>query len=603
MRARAPIGKAAVVQDPAAAHEALRMLLVALPERLGMSLVAVALMAGLIAYAAVGYALPFWGTGLWGPGLWCAWLLAAHAFGYCLHRAFTRAAPAADELPRWARLYCGAAIFTGLGWGSAFLLFLPVPAPVEAAMTVLFAAEVVGAATGSAGWFVASVASSCARLLPMALAFALLRDPPHLALAAGALVTLGLLIALCWRLHQGILRVVRLLLDNRQLSADLALRTREAEAANLAKSRFLAAASHDLGQPVHAVRMLLGVLRRQQLDAAQAATVERLERSANALSSLFDGLLDTAKLDAEVVQPELELLTLRPLLQELQREFEAQAQVKGLRLHLRCPELQAVSDATLLLRVLRNLLANAIRYTERGGVLLAARRRAGAIVIEVWDSGIGIPEHARELVFEEFQQLVNVQRNGLQGAGLGLAIVRRLLRLLGHPLELHSREHRGTLFRVHLSDVAPSVVSPRRAAPDIETLVSRRASGLQGAGIVVIEGGSAARDALCELLRSWGCTTFAFASVLELQTAFASMRGPPQLLLCSDRLADGMSALDVVVLLREEFNRDIPALLFSEDPAAGSTLVAGVVHVQLLHKTPSPDALWLALTKSLSTAG
>ncbi len=565
MRTRAPT-------DDAAAREAMRMLLVGVPERLGLGLVAVALMAGLLAYAASG---PW----LW---LWCAWLLLAHAYGYWLHRAFVRAAPAASELRQWARLYLGAAIFSGLGWGAAFLWFLPVPGPVETAMTVLFAAEVVGATTGSAGWFAASAASASARLVPMAIAFALLGDQPHLTLAVGALITLLLLLALSARLHRGILRVVRLLLDNRQLTTALELRTREAESANLAKSRFLAAASHDLGQPVHAVRMLLGVLRGQGLDAAQGETVDRLERSAVALSGLFDGLLDTAKLDANVVQAERETLVLQPLLRELLREYEPLALAKGLGLRLHCGDLYIVSDGTLLRRVLRNLLANAIRYSDRGGVLVAARRRAGAVAIEVWDTGIGIPEHARELVFEEFQQLANPQRDRLQGAGLGLAIVRRSLRLLGHRLELKSREGRGSLFRIFVPQAAQPLV-PEAAATALSTL-----------NAVVVAGDATVLEALSTLLHSWGCSVQAHVSLAALQRAFADMSSAPDVLLSDDHLPDG-TGIDVVHAVRDEFNADIPALIVTGDRTVGNPTFAGIAHLALLHKPLSSAALFAAL--------
>ncbi|HEY5076527.1 MAG TPA: ATP-binding protein, partial [Acidimicrobiia bacterium] len=232
----------------------------------------------------------------------------------------------------------------------------------------------------------------------------------------------------------------------------------DAEAADRAKTRFLAAASHDLRQPAHALGLYLAALRADDLTAGQVDLVDRIGNSLDALDSLFKTLLDVSRIDGGAVVPEQKVLALGPLLRHLADEFAPQAEARGLRLSLRMADVSAKlwvrSDPQLLERILRNLLANAVKYTPRGGILLACRPRTVTGKdergisrrfwrIEVWDSGVGISSSDQERVFEEFFQVNNAGRDRNAGLGLGLAIVNRLVRLLNLRLDLRSRVGRG----------------------------------------------------------------------------------------------------------------------------------------------------------------
>ena len=241
---------------------------------------------------------------------------------------------------------------------------------------------------------------------------------------------------------------LRMARENQRLARALAGRTREAERLSLAKSRFFAAASHVLRQPVHALGLLLDVLQGQALNAAQQQTAQRVERVLRALDSLFEGLLDMSRLDSDAVEVRVSEFALRPLLLRLADEYRAEAEAKGLRLSCRASFARVRSDPLLLERMLRNLLANALRYTPRGGIVIGARRRGERLAIEFWDSGIGIAGEQLEHIFDEFFQVDHPRRDRGQGLGLDLAIVRRLGALMQHPVGVRSRFGRSSVFSV-----------------------------------------------------------------------------------------------------------------------------------------------------------
>jgi signal transduction histidine kinase len=278
--------------------------------------------------------------------------------------------------------------------------------------------------------------------------------------------------------------------------------------ADLAKSRFLAAASHDLRQPIHALGLQLAHLRSCVADSESVAITQRMELAIGSLSAMFNTLLDISRMDAGVVAPRMHVLALRPFMARLREEFAPLAQAKGLRLALHVAgRPHTHTDPTLLESMVRNLLSNALKYTERGGVLFALRRTSAGWRVEVWDSGPGIAPEEQERVFEEFYQIGSPSRDRASGMGLGLAIARRLARLLDHPLRLHSTPGHGSRFSIalpHAQAVAPQAPEAAQATP--------------GAGltIAVIEDDAQVRDSLAGLLRRWGHDVLCAASADEL---------------------------------------------------------------------------------------
>jgi signal transduction histidine kinase/CheY-like chemotaxis protein len=352
-----------------------------------------------------------------------------------------------------------------------------------------------------------------------------------------------------------------------------------AEAAAQARSSFLAAASHDLRQPAHALGLYTAALRAGPLAAEQAEIVSRMQASLAALDAMFAALLDVSRIDAGAVAPQWDTVWLAPLLHRLALEWAPQAEARGLRLavHVSDPLAVTVTDALLLERVLRNLLANAIKYTRQGGVLLACRARGAADGtrgwrVEVWDTGIGIPPAEQERVFEEFYQVAGPGPERGQGLGLGLAIVQRLVRLLQLRLVLRSVPGRGSVFL--LSGLAAARPSTQRAAEARQAMRQ-----LQGLGVAVLEDDDDVRDAMHRLLSQWGCRVLAGVDAQDLLGRFPDA-GPVQALIADLRLADGRLGPDEARTLMAAWGRSLPMLLVS-----GETGHAGL---QALHQSGQP---------------
>ncbi|MBU0827459.1 MAG: hybrid sensor histidine kinase/response regulator [Gammaproteobacteria bacterium] len=299
---------------------------------------------------------------------------------------------------------------------------------------------------------------------------------------------------------------------NENLMRELDEKRAQAEAANEAKSRFFAAASHDLRQPLQAMGLYLSVLEGGRNDPT---TLARLNECMTSLDGLLEVVMDLSRLESGQITPHPRAFALQPLLSRLAWMYEGSARQKGLQLRVHPTSAWALSDATLLERVLSNLIANAIRYTTRGGVLLAVRRCKAGVRVCVIDTGIGIPESAHQSVFEEFVQLNNPERDPTRGSGLGLSTVRRVTALLGHPLSLRSAVGRGTAFTIELP----------RAKPELEALhpLASSADPVRLVGtVLLVEDNAAVRDALLQLLAKWGLSATAVRNGEEASVAMAS---------------------------------------------------------------------------------
>ena len=362
----------------------------------------------------------------------------------------------------------------------------------------------------------------------------------------------------------------------------------EADAANRAKSRFLAAASHDLRQPLHALSMFAGALPGHTRDDEGAELVQRIKMSVTSLEALLLALLDISKLDAGAIVAEPKDVHLDEIFKRLPNDFVPEALDKELKLAIVPTSLVIHSDPALLERILRNLVANALRYTQRGGVVVGARRRGNRVAIEVWDSGPGIDAAERERIFEEFYQVGNPERDRMRGLGLGLAIVRRLANLLGHKVELASRLGHGSVFRVLVS-----AGDPRGDALVATTPVPEAADSIGGRCIVVIDDEAPVREGTRNLLCSWGCSVIASGDPEE---ALAALAGAiPSALLVDYRLRAGLDGLRAIARIRAALGQDVPAMLVSGESSAEELSRIKASGLLLLHKPVPPAKLRSAL--------
>jgi len=373
-----------------------------------------------------------------------------------------------------------------------------------------------------------------------------------------------------------------------ELERRVARRTEELATANAAKTRFLAAASHDLRQPVAAISLLGGMLSEQPLPALARTLVERIGESVKALNSLLQGLLDLSRFDAGVATPRSEAVRLRPLVEAAVADERAQAQLKGLQLRVRVPDATVRADALLLEQILRNLVGNAVRYTDRGGVLVAARRHGhDRLRLQVWDTGCGIPNARQQEVFDEFVQLGNEARERARGLGLGLSLVRRGAELLGAPLRLRSRPGRGSCFEIELQRLGEPVARAA-AEPDVASLP------LAERLVWVVDDEPDVRAAVELRLRGWGARVQAFAGSLACEAAATAAHAVPDLVITDQRLPGGQG-VELAAKLRRHFGSALPVLLVTGDTAPHDLQRLQASGIAVLHKPFDGTALLLAL--------
>ncbi|WP_271407513.1 PAS domain-containing hybrid sensor histidine kinase/response regulator [Pseudomonas sp. Q1-7] len=390
----------------------------------------------------------------------------------------------------------------------------------------------------------------------------------------------------------------RVLARTRELQA-LNAQLREArdvaEAANLSKDKYLAAASHDLLQPLNAARLLVSTLRERRLPAAEQQLVERTHQALEGAEDLLTDLLDISKLDQSAIKPDLDVYALDDILSPLASEFQSVAEAAGLELRVRIPHLCIATDFRLLTRILRNFLSNACRYTERGRILLGTRRRGDRLRLEVWDSGRGIPASQLKSIFLEFNQLDVGRAAERKGVGLGLAIVDRIATMLKYRVEVHSQPGRGSVFSIEV----PLAEIPRPARTKQEP---RPMTGdpLPGQRLLVVDNEPGILESMAALLGQWGCQVL---TATDLDGALEVLQDQaPALILVDYHLDQGVVGCDVIQALREHFASELPAVIITADRSDQCRRNLRSPGVPLLNKPVKPGKLRAVISQLIVKA-
>lgn len=432
-------------------------------------------------------------------------------------------------------------------------------------------------------------------MLPLIVSLLRLQDPVMTSLAVGGMLYLVAMALYARHAGAAVRRSLALRLDNEDLVQRLREQTQQAQAARAqaeqaqqkaeeadrAKSLFLASASHDLRQPLHAAGLFLGSLARAGLNDRQAALLAHAQASNTAASDMLNTLLDFSKVGTGMIEPQPHSFVLQTLFHKLERELAPWAADKGLHLRMRDTLLTPFADPGLVELILRNLLLNAIRYTERGGVLLACRQRAGQAVIEVWDTGIGIPAQSHEQIFQAFQQLDNPQRDRRNGLGLGLAIVQGLARAMDVSVTLVSQPGRGTVFRLGL----PLGLMPVRVPEPTPSPVA----ALQGLRVLLVDDDACVRLAMQDLMTVWGVQCEVAPSTEAALRCLSHFR--PDVVLADYRLHSLHNGVQAVVAIRARLGVPVPAALVTGDTAAERAQEAQMQGLAVLHKPVSAGLL------------
>jgi CheY-like chemotaxis protein len=387
----------------------------------------------------------------------------------------------------------------------------------------------------------------------------------------------------------GMWALVRDISARKQAEAALAAAKAEAERANVAKSKFLAAASHDLRQPVQSLMLLLPLVERHIEATPKAAQVLNLMGKAlGGLNVLLTAVLDVSRLDAGGIEPSLETVSLRGLCERLAAEYTPKAAACGLEMRLRTLDLCARTDPALLERVLRNFVENALRYTPAGGVLLAMRRRGAAVRLDVFDTGVGVPADKQMEIFGEFTQLANPGRDLSKGLGLGLAIVARISALLGLNVQVASRPGRGSRF---------SVTVPVAAAEAAQRPASASRAGRRSGSVLVIEDNQILRLAIETILGECGYDTVAAASGEEA-LALAS-NGRIDAIVTDYRLGAGLNGVEAARAIERRMGRKAPKLLLTGETANEGLEAMDLSDFEFLYKPISAEKLQARLAAML----
>lgn len=387
---------------------------------------------------------------------------------------------------------------------------------------------------------------------------------------------------------------------NDQLEQRVAERTNElseardaAQAANLSKDKYLAAASHDLLQPLNAARLLISTLRERSLPGSEQQLVERAHQALEGAEELLTDLLDISRLDQAAIKPDLDLYCLDEVLTPLASEFQPVAEAAGLHLRVRSGRLAVRTDLRLLNRILRNFLSNACRYTEHGRILLGARRRGEHLRLEVWDTGRGIAADRLESIFLEFNQLDVGRAADRKGVGLGLAIVERIARILDCQVRVRSWPGRGSVFSIDVPLSAQMPVAPAAVAFAQPVL----GDPLPGRRLLVLDNESSIQQSMAALLHQWGCEVVTAA---DLGEALEGLEGhAPELILADFHLDNGLTGCEVVRDLRAHFGQRIQAVMITADRSEQSRRAMQRLGAPLLNKPVKPGKLRAVLSQLL----
>ena len=489
-------------------------------------------------------------------------------------------------------------IFYGTGWG--FFGFFTL-GEGSANSNLLVLAAIAGMTSGAMSAFAPVLLLFAVTVVPtvtlITLKVSLLDDPSFHVLGVTFVLYMVVLLGQAFHSSKQAHAAIDLRFENIDLLDQLHAETKvaqtarqEAEDANAAKSKFLAAASHDLRQPIHAQGLFLEVLSHTGLNDHQRELLASAELARESTAEMLNTLLDFSRLEAGVIEPQMQAFGVQALLNKIEREFVQQADAKGLDYRSRESTLVLQSDPALIELILRNLVSNAIKYTARGGLLVTCRASAGAALLEVWDTGIGIDLAEQAEVFREFAQLGNTERDRNKGLGLGLAIVKGLSGALGHGLSLRSVPGRGSVFRLQVPTAS--------VLPAPQPLVSEpRLAGPLALRVLVVDDDVQVRTGMQHLLRNWGCECLVAQDVEEALALAVSAERHLDLLICDYRLGELRTGIQAVAAIRACTRATLPALLITADTAPDRLREATASGIPLLHKPVATEQLYRSLAK------
>lgn len=510
-----------------------------------------------------------------------------------VYRRFESVSPS----PAWGWAFAAGSGVSGILWGAAGVFLFPADS-LTYQLFILFVLMGMGAGstTSLTAFMPAFYVFLPTALIPIGIMLIQRHESVHVALG---IMTFTYVAALSFY-GRGINRALReslsLRFENVELVQALSAQRDAAERANIAKSRFLAAASHDLRQPLQSLALFTSALEEWIRYPEVSKIVGNITTSVRALEQLFNALLDISRLDAGVLQPHRRHFYLNELCRRLANDYAVEAAHKGLAFSCAACTHVVQSDPALLERILRNFISNALRYTASGEVRVDCALAGESLRIDVIDTGVGIPTDQHRAIFSEFYQLGNPERDRNKGLGLGLAIVDRVARLLGHAIAVESTPGRGSRFSVTVPLGDAAHIAVEAAAPDVAV------TDIVGMRVLVIDDEVSVREGMQALLQQWGCVVALAGSADEALAAARALGAAPDALITDYRLRDERTGAQAIDRLQRELGVTMPALIITGDTAPERLREAQASGHRLLHKPVQP-AMLRAFLRNARKAG
>ncbi len=518
-----------------------------------------------------------------------SWTVAALALALFRHWLIASVRAIPMELldgSYWGRQATLSSFASGCLWGLAAILFF-VPDALGVQLYIYLAVFAMTSMTMIlyAYWISAYYVFAIPSLLGVFISLVSEGSQEYYAFAILTLVYAGLVIQVARNQKRLALGSLELRFKQAELLDELKLEKESAVEANLSKSRFLAAASHDLRQPLHSIGLFSAALANRSAGAEETELIDNIDNAVASLDTLLNALLDISQLDAGVVSPELDHLDLRSALESLGAEYEPQAWAKNLSWKLNVADLVVYSDPGLLDTILRNLISNAIRYTTKGEVRVTGEYQHGKASIKIADTGIGIPASRQQAIFQEFYQIPGPSRDSADGVGLGLAIVDRLAKLLRIDVHVTSALGLGSEFTLSIPPGERALIKQKSR---LETPPIHDGTGVV---VLVIDNHADVRVGMKELLESWNYTAIIADSERTALRALSRAEQSPDVVLVDYQLDDGVTGTDVLAALKAQLDSPFEAVILTGDTSQQCMLDAQRSGYKVLHKPVAPSKL------------
>lgn len=513
---------------------------------------------------------------------WLAAIAGTIIIRIILVSQFNKIANTNFTVPKWKWLYTLGVILFAIVFGSSVFILVDITSPNSAVfIAFVMTIAVSGGLAGLTIYLSTYYLYIFACLTPLIFFFYIGEGEEYLSYSAFLTLFLTVFLFYARNMNNILVTSIRQRYENRELLEKLTEQTRIAEQANVDKSRFLAATSHDLRQPLHSLGLFLSVLKEKLSTPEQMQVMGQAEKSQLILSEQLNTIIDITRIDAGELSVNKQAFQLRHFIDEITDEFSLTAKNAGLAIRTRVANDWTNTDKVLLARIVRNFISNAIQHCPGATLLIATRRRGNNIELLFIDNGPGIAEKDKENIFSEFYQLNNPERDRNKGLGLGLSIVKRLTNLLDMNFRFRSNEGKGSTFTITL----PLTISSSTAGHTDMPGKSEPKPDIAGQFVIVVDDESENLEAMRALLTSWGCELLLADSEMALMEELNSAKYPaPDMLLIDYRLREEQTGFQVIEAVRKHFNKTIPSAIITGDTTLGLESKLTIEKCQILYK-------------------